>query len=280
MGDEHRMTATRISIVTPSFNQAPFVEQTIKSIIGQDYPNLEYVVIDGGSTDGSDDIISRYRSYLHHYVSEPDAGHADALNKGFRHTTGEIMAWLNSDDMYLPGTFRTVAELFDQNPDIHWLVGTKGFFNDRGTLMFTKKVNKNLADFLSGHYGWIQQESVFWRRSLWERAGGHVDETYKFMVDGELWCRFFTLEKLWHVNCVLSGYRIHKRNRGVVYRKECEEEMKRAIGDLRRHADATRLSATETGYPTLRYDFAKSAWTRVVVPRISARPQTSPGLLR
>src|SRR5262249_42906894 len=154
----------KISIVTPSFNQAAFVEQTIQSVLNQNYPDLEYIVIDGGSTDGSRDIIQKYESRLTHFVSEPDRGHANALNKGFAKSSGEIMAWLNSDDMYFPWTFKTVSEIFEQFPNVNWLAGMKAFWNDRGVLLGSGQSLFNLFDYLAGNYRWIQQESVFWRR--------------------------------------------------------------------------------------------------------------------
>src|SRR5215204_5758135 len=108
----------KISIVTPSYNQAEFIEETILSVINQNYPNLEYIVIDGGSTDGSVEIIKKYEQYFSYWVSEPDKGHADALNKGFAKATGEVMAWINSDDKYFPWTFATVAEVYSQFPEV------------------------------------------------------------------------------------------------------------------------------------------------------------------
>ena len=172
------MSGSKISIVTPSFNQAAFVEDTLRSVLDQDYPHLEYVVIDGGSTDGSLEIIEKYKDRLHHFVSEPDTGHGNALNKGFAKTSGEIMAWLNSDDKYCPWTFRTVAEIFDAHPDVMWIAGCHGFWNDRGTLMSVQPQYKNIFDYAAGNYTWIQQETVFWRRALWDRAGGHISEDF------------------------------------------------------------------------------------------------------
>jgi glycosyltransferase involved in cell wall biosynthesis len=256
------MTSTKISIVTPSFNQARFVEETINSVLGQNYENLEYVVIDGGSTDGSDALIEKYRRYLHYYVSEPDLGHGNALNKGFSQTTGHIMAWLNSDDKYLPWTFRTVSEIFEEHPDINWIVGTHGFWNDRGALTNTNEFFRNIVDYLSGQQRYIQQESVFWRRSLWEKAGGYIDESYRLMVDGELWCRFFALDRLWHVRCVLSGYRMHAGNRGRVFDEDCTAEMKRAIAALRERVNIQQLRQADLDYMVLRYDLQNSHWLR------------------
>ena len=109
-----------ISIVTPSFNQAQFLEATIDSILSQNYPNLEYIIIDGGSTDGSVDIIKKHEKYLSFWCSEPDAGQYDAINKGLSHSTGEIMAWLNSDDMYLPWALKTVADIMSSLPNVEW----------------------------------------------------------------------------------------------------------------------------------------------------------------
>ena len=261
------MALPKISVVTPSFNQAAFVEDAVTSVIGQNYDNLEYVVIDGGSTDGSDTIIRRYQNHLHYYVSEPDTGHGNAINKGFRQTTGEIMAWLNSDDKYMPWTLRTVAEIFAAHPDINWITGTQGFWNANGALIYSNNVYKNAADFLGGNYAWIQQESVFWRRSLWDNAGGYVDESYRFMVDGELWCRFFALDRLWHVSCILSGYRVHAGNRAKRFRQECLAEMNRAIEAMRVRVDPRKLTAAELNYPLLAYDFENSAWTKRVLPK-------------
>src|SRR3954447_3859663 len=126
-----RATLPKISVVTPSFNQAEYLEETLRSVLDQEYTNLEYIVIDGGSTDGSVDIIRRYEDRLAYWVSEPDQGQYDALNKGFARTTGEIMAWLNSDDKYLDWTFSSVAEAMSKLPEIEWLTSQFQFFWDQ-----------------------------------------------------------------------------------------------------------------------------------------------------
>ena len=261
------MTGLKISIVTPSFNQAGFIEETIQSVLGQNYPNLEYIVIDGGSMDGSAEIIRRYAPHLRHFVSEPDSGHGNALNKGFAHATGEIMGWLNSDDKYLPWTFRTVSEIFEQFPDVNWITGTTAWWNDKGAMTGARNVYKNIHDYLRGDFRWIQQESVFWRRTLWERAGGYVDESYKLMVDGELWTRFFPLDEFWHAHCILSGYRVHKANRAASRMNECIDEMQRAIYAMRAKLDPASLEAKEKDYPVLAYDAAASAWRKHIAKR-------------
>jgi glycosyltransferase involved in cell wall biosynthesis len=223
----------KISIVTPSYNQGQYIEETIRSVLLQDYPNLEYIVIDGGSTDGSVELVRKYSSQLAYWASEPDTGHGNALNKGFRRTTGDIMAWINSDDKYLPWTFSVVAEIFSTCKNVNWIMGCPSSWDSAGRQVEVTPTCRNLYDFLLGRYAWIQQESVFWRRSLWDKAGGRINEDYRFMVDGELWCRFFLHDDLWHVNCVLGGYRRHSSNRAVLSSREVTCEMERAISELR-----------------------------------------------
>lgn len=225
-------TIPTISIVTPSFNQAEFLGETMESVLSQDYPRLEYVVIDGGSTDGSVEIVERQANRLHYWVSEKDRGHADALNKGFARTSGEIMAWINSDDKYLPWTFEVVAEIFATFPHINWISGLPSGWSSRGFLTESRRSPKNVFDYLLGRYQWIQQESVFWRRSLWDKAGGRINPDYRFMVDGELWSRFFVHDDLYSVDCILGGYRKHGTNRAAAHYAECLAEMERAIATM------------------------------------------------
>lgn len=255
------MPCPRISIVTPSFNQVDFVRETLDSVLFQNYPDLEYIVIDGGSTDGSANVISAYEDRLSYFVSEPDSGHGDALNKGFAKTTGDIMAWLNSDDKYMPWTLRTVANIFLQHPDINWIVGTNGWWNDQGALVESRNVYKNIHDFMRGDFQWIQQESVFWRRSLWERAGAHINTNYKLMVDGELWTRFFALDELHHVHALLGGYRMHGTNRAQQYYHQCLSEMQEAIADMKK-MDLTQALVRPNDYPILIYDKTSSCWRK------------------
>jgi len=224
----------KISIITPSYNQGHYLEETILSIIGQNYPNLEYIIIDGGSKDNSVEIIKKYEKYLTYWTSEPDRGHGHALNKGFHRSTGEIMAWINSDDKYHPDAFKKVAEIFDQFKDVNWIVGKNSWWDDTGKMTSQKYIFKNIFDFLRGNYDWIQQESVFWRRSLWDKTGGKINENYRFMVDGELWCRFFLKDKLYHVDLLLSGYRSYGVNRAALNMDICNAEMRKAIHVMKR----------------------------------------------
>lgn len=222
----------KISIVTPNYNYARYLEATIRSVLIQGYPNLEYIVIDGGSTDGSADIIKKYEPWLAYWHTRKDRGHADAINSGMNRSTGEIMAWLNSDDMYMPWTFRTVAEIFSSLPEAHWLVGHNSWWDGEGRHIASKPVYKNVYNFLLRDFGWIQQESVFWRRGLWEKAGGAMNEDYRLLMDGELWCRFFALDTLWHADPVLAGFRHHFKNRSQLNWSGTISDMERAITRL------------------------------------------------
>ena len=192
----------KISIVTPSFNQAEFLEAAIQSILKQEYPNIEYIIIDGGSTDGSVEIIKKYQKYLHFWCSEPDAGQYDAINKGFAHATGDIMAWLNSDDMYCPWALKTVASIMSQLSQVEWLTTLSPVFWDWDGFCYAvgSIAGYSKQAYLDGFYlpyqyktalGWIQQESTFWRRSLWQKVGGSIATEFKLAGDFDLWCRFY-----------------------------------------------------------------------------------------
>lgn len=204
-----------ISLVTPSFDQAEYLEATLASVLGQDYPALDYVVIDAGSHDGSAGIIERYADRLAYWVSEPDEGHTDGLNKGFSHTGGEIMGWINSSDLQLPWTLRTVAEVFRDVPEAGWIMGRQTVAAADGTPTAVYASTWNRYDFLGGRYRWLQQESVFWRRSLWERAGGRIDPSVRYACDFALWLRFMDLAPLYHVPVPLGVYRQHEVRRGT-----------------------------------------------------------------
>jgi len=207
----------KISIVTPSFNQASFLEATIQSVLSQNYPNLEYIIIDGGSTDGSLEIIKQYEKQLHFWCSEPDQGHYDAINKGFAHSSGEIMAWLNSDDMYFPFALKTVSSIMANFKQLEWLTTlSPASWDWHGFCTGFSSIPGYSRDaFLDGYYspwcgkwiGWIQQESTFWRRSLWEKAGSCIRTEFSFAGDFDLWSRFFLHADLYGTPSPLGGFR-------------------------------------------------------------------------
>lgn len=204
-----------ISVVTPSLNQRHRLETTMHSVLDQDYPALEYVVVDGGSTDGSTDAIRAREARLAGWVSEPDDGHADAVNKGFARTSGDIMCWINSSDVQYPWTLRTVAQIFTDLPHVEWIMGLPSLLGETDGPKWVRRDVFNEYDFLAGNYHAIQQESVFWRRSLWERAGGALDQRQGPAADFDLWLRFFDHARLYHVDTVLAGFRLHKQRLGA-----------------------------------------------------------------
>lgn len=239
----NRVGRIGISIVTPSFNRVRFLKDAMDSVINQAYPNLEYVVVDGGSKDGSAELIEGYSTRLTSWSSEPDLGQYYAINKGFARTTGEVMGWLNSDDLHLPWALSVVADLFEAFPQVEWV--TSAFpliWNERGqAIACSHRQGYSKDGFRRGEYlptgkgystGFIQQESTFWRRSLWERVGGNLDISYRVAADFDLWMRFSEHAELHAIEVPLAGYRIHGEQRTV---KEKEEYLREAEKSLRLH---------------------------------------------
>lgn len=207
------MTLSRISVVTPSYNQAAFLRKTLDSVLNQDYPDLELIVIDGGSTDGSAEMLQSYSARLTFWISEPDRGQSHALNKGFARASGDILTWLNSDDVLLPGALHAVGEIFAQYPQIDWLTGQPANIDVDDHLRVTPlKVGRFRRLIRRGWYhgrglGFIRQEGTFWRRSLWERAGAAIDETRHYAMDDALWRRFAAHADLVSVDRPLAAFR-------------------------------------------------------------------------
>ncbi len=218
----------RISIVTPSFNQGEFLERTILSVLNQHYPNLEYIVIDGGSEDGSIEIIKRYEKYLAYWISEKDNGQSDAINKGFQKSTGEIVAWLNSDDVYLPGTLHSVAEVFRKRKSVEVVYGNRYIIDEKDRLISERRLTPYTSSMarlgsLYGGFG-IYQPASFWRREIHERVGG-VDISLRFCMDNDLFikfalsnCRFKFLREY------LVAFRVHSDSKTSTIRGVAKEE--------------------------------------------------------
>ncbi|HTX86473.1 MAG TPA: glycosyltransferase [Candidatus Nanoarchaeia archaeon] len=200
----------KISMVTACYNHRNYIAETIESILAQNYPNLQYVVIDDGSTDGSWEVIKKYQNRLSHcerlegYRKTPTI----ALNRGFALTDGEIMGWLNSDDILLPKSLFTIADIFRDNPGVEWFTGMATTINYASKIVDSRLNPKNKFDFLADNWQTIQQESTFWKRSLWERAGGKLIEDDDFgAFDTELWTRFFKYAEHYNVRAPLGAFR-------------------------------------------------------------------------
>ena len=204
-----------ISIVTPSYNQGSFLKATIESVLSQNYPNLEYIIIDGGSNDGSVDIIRQYEKHLYYWCSEKDGGQYYAINKGFSKSNGKIMGWINSDDMYLPWTFRTIASIMTELPEVKWLTTLKlGIWDYDGFCLGFKEVEGySLMAFLDSYNlplnsnNCIQQESTFWQREIWDQSGGYINTELNLASDFELWSRFYLHNELYGTVSPLAGFR-------------------------------------------------------------------------
>jgi hypothetical protein len=216
--------APRISIVTPSYNQGAFLERTIRSVLDQGYPSLEYVVQDGGSEDGTQKILERYASRLTRVVSGPDGGQADAINRGFEHSTGEIMAYLNSDDLLLPGSLAYVARYLATHPKVDAVYGHRVVIDaaDRDIGMWV----------LPRHHDWvvkvqdfIPQETLFWRRRAWEGVGGRFDTDLYYAMDWDLLLRFVRAGMtLVRRPRFLGGFRVHAESKTFAATKIALEE--------------------------------------------------------
>jgi GT2 family glycosyltransferase len=198
-----------VSVITPSYNQADFLEQTMRSVLEQDYPHIEYLVADGMSNDGSVEIIKKYADKLSWWVSEKDSGQGEAINKGLARATGEILAWLNSDDYYLPNAISSVVNIFQQNPDVVLIYGDMLAVDENSqTFNLLKYQQLSLEDLLC--FQIIGQPSVFFRREAYEKAGG-LDSTFHFLLDHHLWIRIAQQGKILHVSQTWAAARYHSQ---------------------------------------------------------------------
>lgn len=213
----YMQTFPRISVITPSFNQGWFIERTIKSVSEQNYPNLEYIVIDGGSTDKTLEILKKYEKKLT-WVSEPDKGQTDAINKGIRMATGDIIAYLNSDDMYEEGALHTVARFFLNNPSVMWLTGRCRIVDEDDREV--RKMITAYKNFLLTHYSYnmllitnpISQPSTFWRKEV-VKEFGLFDINEHLVMDYEYWLRVGKVYSPGIIKDCLSRFRVHKSSK-------------------------------------------------------------------
>jgi glycosyltransferase involved in cell wall biosynthesis len=234
----------RITLVTPVFNGIRYIEDTIRSVLHQGYPNLEYIVVDGGSTDGTVDIIRKYQKHIYWWISQRDHGVYDALNTGFAQSTGGIMGWLNSSDLLHTSGLFVVGSVFGSLPNVEWITGRPTGFNPDGMTVDVRDLPAwSRYRFLAGANRYIQQESTFWRRSLWEKAGARLDDSYRDVGDFDLWVRFFRHARLHTVDALIGGYRFHadalSASDLLRYNLKCDKIIERELVSLP-HAAAVK----------------------------------------
>lgn len=219
-------SAPLVSIVTPSFNQAAFLEETIQSVLAQDYPNIEYLIVDGGSTDGSLEILQRYADRLGWWVSEPDRGQTDAINKGFARARGEVLAWLNSDDTYLPRAVSRAIAALQRHPNAGLVYGDANLIDERGGII--GKFPARQTDYRRLRQGFVHipQQAAFFRADLWNRVGP-LDPSFFFAMDYDLWVRLARLSELVYVPETWANFRLHRAGKSVIADDRCWPEMLR-----------------------------------------------------
>ncbi|MBD8554666.1 glycosyltransferase [Rhizobium sp. CFBP 8762] len=203
----------KISVVTPSYQQADYIGRTIRSVTDQGYPNLELFVQDGGSKDHTVQVLEENDHLLTGWVSERDTGQSQAINRGFSRTTGDIMAWLNSDDLLLPGSLNTVAEFFSKHQEIDVVYGNRLLIDEQDREIGRWIMPGHDGDVLSW-VDYVPQETMFWRRSAWEKAGGQIDESFRFAMDWDLIIRFRESgARFVHIPRFLGAFRIHEHQK-------------------------------------------------------------------
>ena len=212
----------KVSIVTPSYNQAVYLEQTINSVLNQQYDDLEYIVIDGGSNDNSAEIIRRYKNFISYWVSEPDRGQAHALNKGLEKCTGDIFAFINSDDVYLPGAFSAVVNYFDSHPECSWICGDTLIFGEGYKTELFKAIVPESAVHALTWQAHAPQPGMFWRRELLIDG---FDESYNYCFDHDLYVKLLLKNyKCHHLSLPLAAYRLHENSKTVADNEKFNRE--------------------------------------------------------
>ncbi len=216
-----------VSIVTPSYNQARYLEETMRSVLEQDYPQIEYIVVDGGSTDGSVDVIKKYAQRLGYWVSEKDRGQTDALNKGFAQAHGDILAWINSDDTFEPGAVAAAVKALDEHPDAAAVYGETNFIDENGRVIGRFPAAQTDYRRLRQGYVHVPQQATFFRADLWKKVGP-LDPSFYFAMDYDLWVRLAREAPLVYLPGRLwANFRLHSDAKTIAADDRCWPEMLR-----------------------------------------------------
>jgi glycosyltransferase involved in cell wall biosynthesis len=228
-GQDPRITlpALTLSVVIPTLNQGDTIEDTLASILAQDcLDHLEIIVMDGGSTDGTLEVLERYRPWIHHLITGPDGGQSEAINRGLSIAKGDVLAWLNSDDYYLPGALAAVLDRFGAEPQLQFLVGAGDVVSlENAFLRHVPPLPMNATTMRDWKLDrWVMQQSCFWRRELWQRVGG-VDESLHLLMDYDLWFRFSKLTEAGMIGQTLAAMRYYPQAKTVRQRNKTSEEM-------------------------------------------------------
>ncbi len=216
-----------VSIITPSFNQAQYLEATMLSVLEQDYPHIEYIVVDGASTDGSVEIIQKYADRLAWWVSEPDAGQTAAINKGFAQAKGVILAYINSDDTYNPGAVTEAVEFLTQNPAVGLVYGEADFIDAQGNVIGHFNAQQTSLGRLRRGGVYIPQQAAFWRADLWQQVGP-LDVSFYFAMDYDLWVRLAGVSEIRYLpGRRWANFRLHDDAKTIAADERCWPEMLR-----------------------------------------------------
>ncbi len=232
-----------VSIVTPSYNQARYLGATIQSVLEQDYPRIEYIVMDGGSTDGSVEVIQRFADRIAYWISEPDSGQTDAINKGFARAQGEILAWLNSDDLYRPGAISEAVTFMQQHPEVGLVYGDTDYIDETGQVIGWFPAAETDYKRLRRGYVHIPQQAAFFRKSVW-RTVGPLDPTFYFAMDYDLWVRIASVAPIRYHPRTWAAFRLHGDAKSLAAADRCWPEMIR----VHRRFGGSRLSVIYMKY--------------------------------
>lgn len=222
----------KISIITPSYNQAEYLERTILSVFNQNYPNLEYIIIDGGSTDGSVEIIKKYADRITYWVSEADNGQSNAINKGIKQATGEWIAWQNSDDIFYPGSFLGLKVASAKHANANLLIGNMMMIDSKDNNIRDISYVKPTLSSLLAEGMVLTNQSAFWHRSVHERIG-LLDETLHYAFDYEWFLRVASLGNAYHTNKIWGGWRIHDEAKASLYPNKFKQEFQKVISEYK-----------------------------------------------